>query len=543
MVEGRSYEGLRFWALFLAGLSFTDLAALLVVVVLHAANPLNVYVDALYPLFYIFAGSMIAAAVLVVFWFALRYPQHRRTLVVLMLITTGLLIAHFYTINSPPTASCFDSSKEVDGCVMDEIYYVPAAQTLLQGDKCGPYGTNCNLEHPFLSKAFIAAGIVLFGNNDFGWRFFTVLLGTACIPVLFGVCWRFSKDSTLSLFASFLLAFETLFFVHSSIAVIDVQAVFFALLAFLVYICDFRLWKLNRFVLAGILLGLSALCKETAVFLLFFLAVYHLFLGRGSKKLRLAGSAGTFAVAVVVFAAGLQVYVMLFGAPDVHSFIDDVRYILSYGSGLKGVGWTDAVFGTPITPFNWMTYFSAVGYFITRVLSNGVPQYISLGYWGTPSFFEIWLTYLWVPYVLYLTIRRWRTSRMSAMIPQPTAEPGTNLSLDDAPLFRETPSLAAMQALEASSEGTFRLGWFALLWFVMTYFPYFALYYYGRVTYPFYLVPAMPAIAIGSAFVLSRKWFPREVAYILLGGVFLWFFLYYPDKSFLPTWLRMIMGH
>jgi len=172
-----------------------------------------------------------------------------------------------------------------------------------------------------------------------------------------------------------------------------------------------------------------------------------------------------------------------------------------------------------------------------------VPQYISLGYWGTPSFFEIWLTYLWVPYVLYLTIRRWRTSRMSAMIPQPTAEPGTNLSLDDAPLFRETPSLAAMQAPEASSEGMFRLGWFALLWFVMTYFPYFALYYYGRVTYPFYLVPAMPAIAIGSAFVLSRKWFPREVAYILLGGVFLWFFLYYPDKSFLPTWLRMIMGH
>ena len=51
-------------------------------------------------------------------------------------------------------------------------------------------------------------------------------------------------------------------------------------------------------------------------------------------------------------------------------------------------------------------------------------------------------------------------------------------------------------------------------------------------TYPFYILPAIPAIAIGCAYVLTRKWFPREVAYILLGGVFLWFFLYYPGQVF-----------
>jgi hypothetical protein len=57
------------------------------------------------------------------------------------------------------------------------------------------------------------------------------------------------------------------------------------------------------------------------------------------------------------------------------------------------------------------------------------------------------------------------------------------------------------------------------------------------------MLPATPALSIGCAYLLTRKWFPREVAYVLLGGVFLWFFLYYPDKSFLPAWLRTFLGH
>ena len=134
---------------------------------------------------------------------------------------------------------------------MDEIYYVPAAQALLAGEKCGPYLDNCNLEHPFLSKAIIAAGIAIFGNNDFGWRFFEVLLGTVSVPVLFAICWSLTRDSTLSLFAAFLLAFETLFFVQSSIAVIDIQMIFFALLAFIVYLAKLRIWKLDRVTLAA----------------------------------------------------------------------------------------------------------------------------------------------------------------------------------------------------------------------------------------------------------------------------------------------------
>jgi predicted membrane-bound dolichyl-phosphate-mannose-protein mannosyltransferase len=554
--------------------------------------------------------------VLGVFWFLFRYPQHRTVLLILVLLTTGILVAHFYTINQPPfetpgtlsdpigttvndnqvtltstlngsnlavtvnvsggnaigslalalgntilpisemnfvptpvlalqpsandfgnfslqsvpsgpvtltyqTLTCYDLGKQVDGCVMDEIYYVPAAQALLSGEKCGPYLDNCNLEHPFLSKAVIAAGIAVFGNNDFGWRFFEVLMGTLCIPILFAICWSVTRDSTLSIFAAFLLAFETLFFTQSSIAVIDIQAIFFALLAFMVYLANIRIWRLDRITLAAILLGLSALSKETAIFLVAFLVVYNLIFGAGGRKSKWLSSIRLLVVVAVVFIVGLQLYVTLFGNSSTTTFVDDIRYILSYGASLKctpsSCGWTDPLFNAPITPFSWMTYYSAVGYFVTRVTINpGNYQYVSLGYWGIPNFFEVWLTWAWAPLVAFLSYKLW-TSR-AAVVADVTAA----VKID-------TPS--------------FRIAQFALLWFVIAYFAYVALYFYGRVTYPYYMLPATPALSIGCAYLLTRKWFPREVAYVLLGGVFLWFFLYYPDKSFLPAWLRTFLGH
>jgi len=96
---------------------------------------------------------------------------------------------------------------------------------------------------------------------------------------------------------------------------------------------------------------------------------------------------------------------------------------------------------------------------------------------------------------------------------------------------------------QPAPDPAYKLAGFALMWFAITYFPYFLVFYYGRVTYPFYILPAIPAMAIGCAYLLTRSWFSRDVAYILLGGVFLWFFLYYPDKSFLPIWLRVLLGH
>ncbi len=411
--------------------------------------------------------------------------------------------------------TCYATDKKVDGCIMDEVYYVPAAQTMLSGEKCAPYADNCNLEHPFLSKAFIAAGIMIFGNDAFGWRIFEVILGTMSIPVLFGLCWAMTRNQRLSLYAAFLLAFETLFFAHSSIAVIDVGAIFFGLLGFLFYFAKLHWWRFSSLTLTGISFGLAALYKETALFIFLVLFLYHLFLAPGSRKQIIVSTTKLVLPVLAVFVVGLQIYDGAFGSGVATTFLGQVEFILRYGASLTmtptSQGWIDSLLKTPITPWNWVTYYSPIGYLITNVnvsSPTGSYSYVSAGYYGVTNQFEVWLVYLWGAYTAYL----WLKTR------------------------------GATFASEADAK-EFRLARFAFIWFLVVFLGYLFLFYYGRITYPYYFISAVPSLAIGGAYLLTRSWFPRPVAYIFLIGVFLWFFIFYPDKSFLPTQVRVFLGH
>jgi 4-amino-4-deoxy-L-arabinose transferase-like glycosyltransferase len=526
----RRHLALRFVVLFLAALSLVDLLSMAVIVGLHAYSPATVSPAVLAPMTFILAGASSAAVLLAFLYSLVSYPAYRATILLLAIIVLGLLGAHIYTITLPDVPNCHDSQKNVDGCIMDEVYYVPAAQTLLAGEKCAPYADNCNLEHPFLSKAFIAAGITVFGNSAFGWRIFEVLLGTFSVPVLFGICWSVTRNARLSLYASFLLAFETLFFVHSSIAVIDISAIFFGLLGFLFYFAKVRWWRFDRITLAGVAFGLAALSKETAIMLLFVLAAYHTFFGEGHLIQRFSSTLGLILSVFLVFAVGLQVYDSLFGAGSATTFLGQIDFILRYGASLTlspssqaclfatqgtsavtSCGWIDSVLKTPITPLNWVTYYSPIGYLITDVKvtsASGTYSFVAAGYYGITNQFEVWLAYLWGAYVVYV----WRKTR------------GVQFTTDD-------------DARE------FRLARLALIWLLIVFVAYVALFLYGRVTYPYYFIQAVPALAIGAAYFLSRSWFPQGISYIVLAGVFLWFFIFYPDKSFLPEQFRAWLGH
>ena len=516
MFPEQRYLGLRFAALLLLAISLVDLLLMVGLTGIHAARPGLFSPDVLAPMTFILAGASFGSAVLAFLYAMLRYPQYRGTILALVLILSAVLAAHMYTIGLPSTANCHDSGKNVDGCIMDEVYYVPSAQTLLSGEKCAPYADNCNLEHPFLSKAIIAAGIAIFGNNVFGWRIFEVLLGTFSIPLVFGICWAITRNARFSLFASFLLAFETLFFVQSSITVIDIHAIFFGLLGILFYVADVHWWRFSRTTLAGIAMGLSALSKETSIFLLLVLVGYVLLMSGGGRRQRMVTSLELLLTVFVVFAVGLQAYDSLFGSGTATTFVGQISFILSYGKSLVGPGWKDAVLAALlhidtyyITPLNWITYYSPIGYLVTNVSVTGPTgsyTYVAAGYYGIADQFMVWLTYLWGGIVAYYVIKK----RASSM---------------DAEWVRD-----------------FQLAKFALLWFLIIFGSYAALFLYGRVTYPYYFIQAIPGIAIGCAYLLSRQWFPREVAYMVLLGVGFWFFLYYPDKAFLPNQLRVWLG-
>ncbi|MDA4123550.1 MAG: glycosyltransferase family 39 protein [Thaumarchaeota archaeon] len=555
----RTYAGLRSWCLFLAGLSLLDLLITLVLVIIHAANPASIAVTDLTPFVYILTGGSAASTASGVLWLLLRYPKQRKVILVLLCITVGIMVAHLYTINSPATSQCF-GTVGVQGCVFDEIRYIPAAQALLSGEKCGPYLDNCNLEHPFLAKAFIAAGIALFGDNDFGWRFFEALLGTLCIPLVFGICVKFTRDNRLALFAAFLIAFETLFFVQSSIAVIDIYMIFFGLLAFLVYVADVHFWKFDRYVISGMLLGLSALSKELGVFMLAFLVFYILVFGAGGRRVRTISSVKMLAVAVALFCVGLQLYDSLFGNSVTTTFVADIQYILSYSASLKVNGFSIFANGQPpyITPFEWFLYYFPVNYdVIHATATTGLRSisYVSVGYFGVPNFIETWFVYIWVPYVVYLGYKRWKGRRDAAHGSPSHKLPGTlwspgSFAYSSAGSTSTTsstgptkPMTYGYQSVQGGEAPAYELARFAALWFAFTFVPYVLIFLYGRVTYPYYILAADPALAIGMAYVMTRRWFPRGIAYILLAAVFGWFFLFYPDKSFLPIWIRALLGY
>src|SRR5258706_9976914 len=99
--------------------------------------------------------------------------------------------------------------------VFDEVHYVPAARTLMA--LSGP----ANIEHPLLGKELIAAGMLLFGDDSFGWRFFSTIAGTGIVLGVFAILWlAFGRVRTAAFGAALVLLNFTVF-VQARIAMLD----------------------------------------------------------------------------------------------------------------------------------------------------------------------------------------------------------------------------------------------------------------------------------------------------------------------------------
>jgi Dolichyl-phosphate-mannose-protein mannosyltransferase len=172
----------------------------------------------------------------------------------------GILVAlHLFAMSFPSGNSCSGSNA---ACVFDEAYYVPAANDFLNG-------VASNIEHPFLGKLFGAIGIFLFHNDFFGWRIIYVIFGVATVWIFYELALLFmSKEK--SLFAASLLGFETLFFIHTSLILLEGPPIFFALLGFWLYFKKHYVWSAVSF-------GLSVLAKEWGLYFIGALVLYQLY--------------------------------------------------------------------------------------------------------------------------------------------------------------------------------------------------------------------------------------------------------------------------
>ena len=147
------------------------------------------------------------------------------------------------------------------GFVFDEVHYVPAARALLA------LGGPMNLEHPLFAKILIAAGMALFGDNSFGWRFMATLAGTATVIAVYAIAALLTRDRRAGLVAGALALFGNTVFVQARIAMLDtfMAALLAGGLAMLLWALrsERRVWA--KWLGGAVLLGLAIGCKWAAL--------------------------------------------------------------------------------------------------------------------------------------------------------------------------------------------------------------------------------------------------------------------------------------
>ena len=145
--------------------------------------------------------------------------------------------------------------------MFDEIYYVPAAKTLWALDR------PVNIEHPLVGKELIGLGIRLFGDTSFGWRFPSTIAASAVVMGVFAIGWLTFRRVRPALVAAVLTIVDMTVFVQARIAMLDGFMAAFLILSVAAMLWAMRGpgWVRSRTALAGVLLGLAAGAKWTAV--------------------------------------------------------------------------------------------------------------------------------------------------------------------------------------------------------------------------------------------------------------------------------------
>ncbi len=374
--------------------------------------------------------------------------------------------------------------------IFDEKYYVNAARVILglpvpEGD---PYrdnqpGLDPNAEHPPLAKLLMAATMRAFGDNAWGWRLPSVILGTLSIPLIYGITRRVGGSPETATLATFLYAFDNLVFVHSRVGVLDIPLVFFLLLGVWCYL-------IGRPALAGLALAAATLCKIGGLYGLGALVAFE-----GLRLLRARVQGGSWSwrslrpllITTVVFALAFPW--LLAALDNVWSTyknpVDHVRHIFTYGFALTREAGPQ---GQESNPWQWLLNEVEMTYLRTDVQvmeNNAVTETRAVIHFrGAMNPYVIAIAPLALGWAVHSAFKR----------------------RDDLSFF--------VLALAAATYGPF---WPAAM-------------IAHRISYLFYFLPTIPAVAIGAARFLYGPAIPAAVRWAFIGAVLLGFYGYFPFR-------------
>ena len=416
----------------------------------------------------------------------------RLWLLALTIIVLALKLAIIpYPWPDAPPEECIQPPIEGAKCgfVFDEAHYIPAVRKMLAGEAA-------NNEHPPLSKALMLLGILVFGDNPYGWRTFITLCGAASVYLVGMLAYELTRSYKASILATILFGFDITSFNIGSIAMLDAPALMFSLLGAILYLRE-------RLTVSGISFGLAMLAKTSAPLVLAGILIYD-FLKRGyesaSFKEALRGWLKVIErmgfIATLVMIAGLGIYDYAYGAFSTP--FEHLDYMLTYHSTLT-FSENDEVY-LPLSWTNPLFQFPRRGYYVVAVSVDHLKTYHPIAYYGlqTPLWWMAWVVFAFSLYLAVLKLRR-----------------------------GELPKLEL----------------FLLCWFSANYLIYFPMaYLLHRWVYPFYFYMTVPIIAIGLPKIMEGDKISELVLYGVTAMQIGWFLGFFPVKAQWFIDLLLLLG-
>ena len=381
-----------------------------------------------------------------------------------------------------------------NGLIFDEAYYVNASRVILGLDvqdgahyDDAPTGLDPNLEHPPLGKALIAASMAAFGDNGLGWRLPSLIAGMIALGALYLVVLAAGGSRWLGVLAVALLALDNLTLVHGRIGTLD-------MLALAPILAGAWLGIRGRWLVAGVVLALGVLVKLTAVLglvaLLGWLAWERLAAGGGVRAaLRSAARPAGATLAGFFLILGIGLWALDARFTTFTNPVDHLRHMVTYGASLANLGDAAGCPDADSAPWQWLVNDCEITYFRVDVVSRAGETIVG---------------------------RRATIDFRGAMNPV---------------LLGALPLAFAFAAWLAVRERS-TLGRWTIAWAAANYLPYvFLVLVQHRITYIYYFLSVMPALAVAIALLLSRAGLPRAVSWAYVAAAVAGLAAYFPFRQ------------